>query len=313
MVHAPVESELPSDHPERMERARLALDGLSVGDAFGDRFFGAPAEIEERIAARVVPGAPWLYTDDTEMALGAMEVLDELGRIDQDRLAAVFARRYCARPDRGYGGTAHAILRKIGEGAPWREVAGAVFSGMGSLGNGAAMRVAPVGAYFAGDRERVIHEARASAEVTHSHPDGQAGAIAVALAAAWAWETRDRRRGDARRELLEHVVEHTPDGETRTGIAKALALPEHASVRLAVSALGSGSRVISSDTVPFALWCAARHLDDFVEAMWTTVSGLGDRDTTCAIVGGIVALAAGRAAIPAAWLAARETPVFAEP
>jgi ADP-ribosylglycohydrolase len=70
--------------------------------------------------------------------------------------------------------------------------------------------------------------------------------------------------------------------------------------------LGSGYRVIASDTVPFALWCAARHLDDYAEALWATVAGLGDRDTTCAIVGGIVALSAGRASIPADWLAARE-------
>jgi ADP-ribosylglycohydrolase len=40
--------------------------------------------------------------------------------------------------------------------------------------------------------------------------------------------------------------------------------------------------------------------------MWSTVSGLGDRDTTCAIVGGIVALSAGRESIPEAWLKARE-------
>jgi len=37
-----------------------------------------------------------------------------------------------------------------------------------------------------------------------------------------------------------------------------------------------------------------------------TVSGLGDRDTTCAMVGGIVALSAGAASIPDAWVAARE-------
>jgi hypothetical protein len=37
-----------------------------------------------------------------------------------------------------------------------------------------------------------------------------------------------------------------------------------------------------------------------------TVAGMGDRDTTCAIVGGIVALSAGRESIPRAWLSARE-------
>ncbi len=58
--------------------------------------------------------------------------------------------------------------------------------------------------------------------------------------------------------------------------------------------------------MPYAVWCAARHLDAYAEALWSTVSGQGDRDTTCAIVGGIVVLSAGRESIPPAWLAARE-------
>ena len=73
-----------------------------------------------------------------------------------------------------------------------------------------------------------------------------------------------------------------------------------------MSALGTGQRVISSDTVPFALWCAARHLASYAEALWTTVAGLGDRDTTCAIVGGIVSLSAGAASIPEEWSSATE-------
>jgi hypothetical protein len=54
--------------------------------------------------------------------------------------------------------------------------------------------------------------------------------------------------------------------------------------------LGNGTNVTSQDTVPFALWCAARHLHDYEEALWTIVAGLGDRDTTCGIVGIIIAL-----------------------
>ena len=59
--------------------------------------------------------------------------------------------------------------------------------------------------------------------------------------------------------------------------------------------------------VPFALWCAARHISDYPEALWTTVSALGDRDTTCAIVGGLVALNSGARGIPTDWLEARES------
>ena len=40
-----------------------------------------------------------MYTDDTVMAMGIVEVLDRLGAIDQDTLARVFARRYGAEPE----------------------------------------------------------------------------------------------------------------------------------------------------------------------------------------------------------------------
>src|SRR5262249_29220208 len=108
------------------------------------------------------------------------------------------------------------------------------------------------------------------------------------------------------RELLEVALEYTPPGETRRGLEYALTLDLELSPQTAASYLGSGMKVISSDTVPFALWCAARHIDNYEDALWATVSGLGDRDTTCAIVGGVVALAVGRAGLPVHWLAARE-------
>ncbi|MBX3232071.1 MAG: ADP-ribosylglycohydrolase family protein [Labilithrix sp.] len=285
------------------ERMRAALEGLSVGDAFGEQFFGPPGIVLERIAERTAPAAAvWQWTDDTAMALAIALVLDAHGKVDRDALATAFADRYRADPMRGYGGTAHGILQAIGAGVPWAVAAGRVFDGQGSMGNGGAMRAAPIGAYFAGDLERTIAEARASAEPTHAHPDGQAGAIAVAVAAAIAC----RRPLVAGAALLEEVVFHTPPGATRDGLAKALALPLTYDPRTAAAALGTGARVISSDTVPFALWCAARHLDSYEEAMWTTVSGLGDRDTTCAIAGGVVACAVGVEGIPATWRARRE-------
>jgi ADP-ribosylglycohydrolase len=240
------------------------------------------------------------------MALAIIEVLRRRGQIAQDDLAGVFARRYRANPGRGYGGTAHGILAALGAGEPWQAASGSVFGGLGSMGNGGAMRVAPLGAYWADDYVTAVEQARASAEVTHAHPEGQAGAIAVAVAAAWA---RRRGVGEAEgpgRQLLEVALAYTPPGETRRGLEHALALAPERSVQTAASLLGCGLKVTAPDTVPFALWCAARHIDDYEEALWATVSGLGDRDTTCAIVGGVVALATGRSAIPAAWLTARE-------
>jgi ADP-ribosylglycohydrolase len=272
-----------------------ALDGLSVGDAFGERFFGSGAAL---IGARALPNAPWRWTDDTAMALGIVEILERHGRIDQEQLARAFARRWSEEPMRGYGSGAHRILEAIHHGAPWWSVSRSAFGREGSKGNGGAMRVAPLGAWFADDLDAVISQARASAEVTHAHAEGMAGAIAVAVAAAGA------HRGLRGRELLDFVGGHTPDGETREGLAKAQVLSPATRVQEAISELGNGSNVTAPDTVPFALWAAAHHLNDFVEAMWVTVSGLGDRDTTCAIAGGVVAAAG--TAVPTNWLAARE-------
>jgi ADP-ribosylglycohydrolase len=66
-----------------IERAQLSLEGLSVGDAFGERFFGPPHEAVKRIVEREIPAPPWTYTDDTEMAISILEVLRERGTIDQ--------------------------------------------------------------------------------------------------------------------------------------------------------------------------------------------------------------------------------------
>jgi ADP-ribosylglycohydrolase len=289
---------------DAMERAWLSLDGLSVGDTFGERYFGPAEEALRRIAARELSPPPWSYTDDTEMALSIVEVLGAHGRIDQDRLASAFAARM--QVGRGYGQGTYAILGGVREGRSWRALTDAGFRGMGSFGNGAAMRVAPLGAYFADQPlDRVAEEARLSAEVTHAHPEGVAGAIAVAVAAVLAWRSR-ARPGPLGPAWLTAVRDAVPPGYTRDAIAEALAVSPEASVLDAARTLGNGSGVTAPDTVPLCLWVAARRGDAFADALWDTVSALGDRDTTCAIVGGIVALKSGRDGIPPAWLDARE-------
>ncbi|MBW3598894.1 MAG: ADP-ribosylglycohydrolase family protein [Planctomycetes bacterium] len=306
MNPSPSTSGLPSDYAARMDRARLSLDGLSVGDAFGETFFYRESSVVWAIHQRQTDSPPWRWTDDTATAISIVETLAEHGRIDQDALAERMAQRYALEPWRGYGAAAQQILADIGEGASWRAVSSAAFGGEGSMGNGSAMRVAPVGAYFSDDLESVVENARLSAEVTHYHPDGRAGAIAVAVAAAMAWRLRESQQEKRRRELLQAVLDLTPAGSTHDGLQKAAALPVNADVETAIQTLGNGSNILCLDTVPFCIWCAAGRLDNFEEAMWTTVSGLGDRDTTCAIVGGIVSLSAGRESIPPSWLSARE-------
>ena len=286
---------------ERRARARRALEGLSVGDAFGERFFGPSETVIPRIEARTLAAPPWRYTDDTEMALSIVEELEERGGVDADALAVRFARRM--DPSRGYGAGVFEILSGVREGRPWRMLSRNAFRGMGSFGNGAAMRVAPIGGFFADDLRRVTREAEASAEVTHAHAEGVAGAIAVAVAAALC----ARSSGPSAREFLVSVLEQVPRGYTRDGIQEALALPEGCHPLDAAKALGNGAGVTAPDTVPFCLWIVAHHLTtSWEDALWATVRALGDRDTTCAIVGGVLALRPGPDGVPDAWRASRE-------
>jgi ADP-ribosylglycohydrolase len=146
---------LPPDHASRMERARLSLEGLSVGDAFGECYFMVPERAIVRIENRFLKPPPWSFTDDTVMALSVVDILERCGHVDQDDLATAFAARWVKEPGRGYGGTASSILSRISVSVPWREASSSAFNGMGSMGNGAAIRVAPIGAYFADDLEMV--------------------------------------------------------------------------------------------------------------------------------------------------------------
>jgi ADP-ribosylglycohydrolase len=296
---------LPADHDERLRRARLCLDGLSVGDAFGEKFF-FQSMLDYIVETRAIPSGSWRYTDDTVMAMSIYEVLAEFGGIEQDALAERFTRRHAEEPGRGYGANAMEQLEEMERGAPWREVAAKPFGGEGSMGNGSAMRVGPVGAYFADDTEAVVRHAAASAEVTHAHPDAKAGAVAIALAAAYAWQTRQDAPTPSSQRMIDYVLRRMPDGPTAQGLRQAAQIPPATEPREAASVLGNGDMVICSDTVPFCVWNAARNLGSFEEAIWTTVSVYGDMDTTCAIVGGIVALAVGPGGIPDDWLAVRE-------
>ena len=73
----------------------------------------------------------------------------------------------------------------------------------GSLGNGSAMRVSPV-AWAAESLSQCLALAKASAEVTHNHPDGIAGACVVAGAVYLA------RVGESKAAIADHVTRYYP-------------------------------------------------------------------------------------------------------
>lgn len=219
--------------------------------------------------------------------------------IDQDALAASFAIRHDF--DRGYGPATNRLLRLVRAGGDWRSLAAGLFDGCGSWGNGAAMRVAPLGAFFAGNPAEGARQAALSARVTHTHPEAIAGAVAVAVAAAHA-ASGPLPPGP----FIDRVLEHVPAGKVRDGIAEARRMLTVTDPETAAYFLGNGRQVAAHDTVPFTIWAAARHLTDYQQAIWATAAAGGDVDTTCAIVGGITAAGLDPGRLPRSWLRATE-------
>ncbi len=104
------------------------------------------------------------FTDDSVLTVAiASAIMDER---DYAEVMIEIGRKY---PHAGYGKLFKEwlISPEIGPYNSW--------------GNGAAMRVSPIG--FAIDlKENVLAEAKKTAEVTHNHPEGIKGAQATALA-----------------------------------------------------------------------------------------------------------------------------------
>lgn len=288
-----------------------ALLGTFTGDALGAAYEGAPAvqgeaagglaAARQRIARRLAD-APLAYTDDTQMCLALAEHCCERPEIDPSRLAEVFLEHY--EPWRGYGGGMRALVEQWRRGVPLEQAATAVFPD-GSMGNGAAMRVAAVGVRWAHEPQTLEEAARRQAIITHVHPLGVDGAVlqahAVGLAAV-------RGRFTAQ-EVLE-LRDRARTEDLNAGLGRVLDLlpgPENAPppLRLAKVAEQLGTAVVAQRSVPAALWAAAS-ASNFPQTITLAVGLGGDADTIAAMAGAIAGAGGGLTAIPRAWLAAME-------
>ncbi|MGL4554365.1 MAG: ADP-ribosylglycohydrolase family protein [Gemmataceae bacterium] len=279
------------------DRFRACLLGLAVGDAVGapyegltgDNLFwghGPPQDLVARAADE-----PLYYTDDTEMAVSVAEVLAEHGRIEPDALVRAFAANY--HPERGYGRGARLVIEAMQEGGDWRGIAATHFPG-GSFGNGAAMRVAPVGLLFHADLDRVWDEARLSALPTHVHPLGIEGAqlLAVAVALALRPGPLDRRafyRELRRRATTDEFIWH---------------LDVAAKLRRGDSVAGLGNSLEAHRSVVTSIACFVASPTAYEPVLARAIALGDDTDTLAAMAGALVGAHGGE--IPARLVAALE-------
>jgi len=282
--------------------------GTLVGDAFGAQVEGWDPEQIEREYGLLSTPIGGVYTDDTQMMIGLMEALAECTRVGHDFSAAVLqdaaARMFLANfdPSRGYGRRILGVMRRIESGLPANMV------GTDSWGNGAAMRIAPVGMFFYDDDRRLIDMAVHTAEITHTHPAGIAGAVAQAVAVGRA--ARHALTGiDFSVQALIDDAAHAAgefDEDTAHEISRIRSLTADdldgaiREIRAAFSRDVSAPGAVPAALAAFVL--IHRIEGGFSDVVMAAVNSGGDTDTIGAMAGAVAGAFWGQASIPKQWL-----------
>jgi poly(ADP-ribose) glycohydrolase ARH3 len=269
------------------------LIGSAVGDALGSSFEGF---MSSSVDAESFHGR---WTDDTHMMIGVAESLIANKGFDGNHMAQTFIKNYEQEPWRGYASGPPRVFRWIKSGVAWNEAAKRLFSGVGSFGNGAAMRVAPVGLFYYDDLEKLRAVAHSQSQITHTHELGMEGAALQAYAVALAVKASPSCNFDPHTFLAE--LKNFANNEVyRMKLDKMRKLLAEAADKAAVvRELGNG--VEAHNSVPTAIYCFLRNWSSFEDAVLYAVSLGGDTDTIGAMTGAISGAYHGVESIPELW------------
>jgi ADP-ribosylglycohydrolase len=222
--------------------------GAIAGDIIGSVYEGKVAW-QSALSPQFKPlFHPWArFTDDTVLTIAVAEGILRGGNLAD--LFKQYAREY---PSAGYGGSF--LCWAVSEDR----------TAYNSWGNGAAMRVSPVG-YACDSLDEVLRRAKSTAEVTHDHPEGIKGARATAAAVYLA------RTGTSKKAIRDYI-------EREFGY--------RLDARIDEIRPGFTFEVSCQATVPPAI-IAFLESTDYEHAVRLAVSLGGDSDTIACITGGI--------------------------
>ena len=166
-----------------LDRAQAILYGLALGDALGGPIeFLRMEKIEIIYGEKGIqePPTPASITDETQTSAAIAEALVEAGLEDVEAVMAAISRNLIewsnsAENTRAPGHTVTEAIRTLEAGVSWREAGVAA-----AKGNGAAVRMAPIGFLYQHHPERLREVAHACGIATHAHPSSDAASIAAA-------------------------------------------------------------------------------------------------------------------------------------
>lgn len=266
--------------------------GSGIGDALGASFEGSCSVI--RIEDVRFKGK---WTDDTHMMIGLSESLIANKGFNGENMSQTFLRNWEKEPWRGYGPGPPRVFRMMKSGVPWNVASKQLYGGKGSFGNGAAMRVAPIGLLHYDDAEKLREMAYRSAEITHTHELGKEGAAIQAYAVALA--VQEKISSLEPTEFLDRITHFTENKVYKGKLEKAKALLPVEDRREVIRNIGNSVEAFNS--VPTAIYCFAKNHENYARAVLYAVSLGGDTDTIGAMTGAIAGAYRGEEDIPKSW------------
>jgi poly(ADP-ribose) glycohydrolase ARH3 len=293
---------LMSLSPEILQdKFRGAILGCFLGDAFGSGFEGMDPDRAMFHLSILSKKFARKYTDDTDMTLALAESIIQCRGIDPEDMAKQFSL-HCDLT-RGYAiGTIKAV-EALRVGFKWYEVARIVFEN-GSFGNGAAMRVSPVGLFYHHDPVGLQEAAIKQASITHVHPLGQWGAVMQAWSVGLA-VIQNPKEPFKKEQMVVNLREALWGGpigymKALNKIEEVLSQGKRLRAREVAQFLGNG--VEAHLSVPSACYIAITYSPDFCDAIRSAISLGGDTDTIAGMVGAIVGAHVGEKGLPVEWI-----------
>ncbi len=283
--------------------------GTAVGDGLGAGFEGLRNFTEEQVRDIGDRRKVLRYTDDTHMMIGVAESLIACNDFDGAHMAKRFIHNYDWEPFRGYGPGPPRIFDLIKAGEPWDQASKQLYDG-GSYGNGAAMRIAPIGLLYHDDPAMLKVVAFQSSQITHAHILGKEGAILQAYAVGMA-ASANPSGSFQREEFLTNLTDFVMEDVYKQKLGKMLALLKNPEKEKVILELGNGIEAFTS--VLSAIFSFLLHPNSFEQAVVYAISLGGDTDTVGAMTAAISGAYLGVEAIPEKWLIKLENRLYIEP
>lgn len=301
---------------------RACLLGGSIGDAMGYAVeFMSLGKIKEHYGVRGIrdltinPTGKAIISDDTQMMLFTAEGILNAWRDSINPAHAIWESYLRWYSTQGYPiderlkkGSLIGLPELQKQRAPGNTCLQALATGqMGnrntvlnnSKGNGAVMRVAPVGLVYVKDSYKAFRVGCESAMITHSHPAGylSAGALAAILSEILSGASIR----DSVIKAREILSSYGNSEETKDAMEKAVRLIDfNVEPQEALKLLGPGW--IAEEALAIGIYCSLKYSEDFKEGLLCSVNHSGDSDSTGMITGNILGAYLGCDCIPFDWL-----------